>query len=842
MHFEQSLKKTIYPPWQNEYIDYSKLKALLHDTGSDAGSGTGKDEEEDTWTEQDESAFVEELVNVQLEKVHAFQSSTIQKLRDQTSACEAKLDSFVDSQKEPGEDGGPQEQSSIAEMRGDEDRRKKLQEVLRELDQITKEMNELEKFSRINYTGFLKATKKHDRKRGLSYRVGPLMQVRLAALPFNKEEYSPLLFRLSTMYSFARQNLEQTGKKLSFTESSNGNEAFTAYKFWVHPDNLLELKTLILRRLPVLVYNPQNSRVAEGDQRDPTITSIYFDNPSFSLYNAKVDHERNASSFRLRWYDDLQGNQEIYCEEKTVQRDDISSETRFTTKPKHIQKFLNEDYHMDRDVQKLRSRYGADSTEVADLQHRVSEIKSFIKDKDLQPVLRANYTRSAFQIPGDNRVRITLDTNLALIREDSLDSESPIRDPEEWHRKDIDDLQMEYPFEKIRKGEINRFPYALLEIRIRGDKNYEWVTELMNSHLVKQAPRFSKFVHGVAQLFDDYVNAFPFWLSEVDADIRKDPHQAFEEEQERKAKAAEDEFAVGSLLKQGGAGPLSSSPFKKHSLGSEHSPRAVPAKLHRQDTQKSYASTSPRATAQMTKIDTRSREGRSIPTISDPAKPVAKLRGSDDEEDESSGGSAGEDARQSRRRGIRSLFPGAARISRYRAAKLPPGVEQPTFWIKNEGPLKIEAKVWLANQRTYTKWQHVSILLASLSLGLFYAAGEAGENNVARWLGVLYTVVAVFTSCWGLGVYLWRDKMIRARSGRDLNSAWGPVVYQTLREARGHHPQTEQPLLSSAHHTVAPPGSNKSILSGLSHSSSQSPLIVDQTDPGRIGAQNLRRT
>ena len=36
--------------------------------------------------------------------------------------------------------------------------------------------------------GFLKAAKKHDRKRGHAYRVRPLMQVRLAELPFNKED------------------------------------------------------------------------------------------------------------------------------------------------------------------------------------------------------------------------------------------------------------------------------------------------------------------------------------------------------------------------------------------------------------------------------------------------------------------------------------------------------------------------------------------------------------------------------------------------------------------------------------------------------------------------------
>ncbi|KAK5055897.1 Phosphate metabolism transcription protein, partial [Cryomyces antarcticus] len=185
----------------------------------------------------------------------------------------------------------------------------------------------------------------------------------------------------------------------------------------------------------------------------------------------------------------------------------------------------------------------------------VNDIQAFISQKDLQPVLRANYARTAFQIPGDDRVRISLDTDLALIREDAIDTERPCRDPDNWHRTDIDSAEMEYPFTSIRRGEISRFPFALLEIKTKGRKKYEWVADLMNSHLVKEAPRFSKFVHGVAQLFEDNVNTFPFWLSEVETDIRRDPHQAFEEEQVKKQKEKEDESAVGSLLNKASSPP-----------------------------------------------------------------------------------------------------------------------------------------------------------------------------------------------------------------------------------------------------------------------------------------------
>src|SRR5437762_6927538 len=164
-------------------------------------------------------------------------------------------------------------------------------------------------------------------------------------------------------------------------------------------------------------------------------------------------------------------------------------------------------------------------------------------------VLRVTYTRSAFQIPGDDSVRINLDSDIALIREDALDEDRPCRDPTDWHRRDIDDPGEEYPFPHVRKGEISRFPYAVLEIKTSQREHVssngnnttsrpgpQWVSDLMKSHLVKEAPRFSKYAHGVSVLFEAYVNLLPFWLSEMDEDIRRDPQKVYEEQEEIRKK------------------------------------------------------------------------------------------------------------------------------------------------------------------------------------------------------------------------------------------------------------------------------------------------------------------
>ncbi|KAF2711130.1 SPX-domain-containing protein [Pleomassaria siparia CBS 279.74] len=741
MRFGSTLRKNIYPPWKASYIDYNKLKKLLKENESN-------DDDDYTWTSEDESAFVDELVNVQLEKVHAFQTEMSQKLRDRTTTCEKKLEPLAVGLK--AEQDKDNEDNDAQKSEKPEEKKKLLEEVLWELDNITKETNELEKYSRINYTAFFKATKKHDRIRGNLYKLRPFLESRLTTLPLNKEDYSPLLYRLSAMYSFVRQSLEgKTQEALSFGEELNGGESFTSHKFWVHLDNLLEVKTVILRRLPVLVYNPQSSKVAEGSQRDPALTSIYFDNPKFSLYTDKVNHMPEAASLRLRWYGQLTDKPDITFEKKVIKDGDASEEQRFVIKEKYIQPFIEGTYKMEKSIEKLENRVGGDAEEVDSLMKAVDGIRSFIKDKNLQPVLRANYTRTAFQIPGDDRVRISVDTNLALIREDALDSDRPCREPDDWHRRDIDGGQMEYPFKGIRKGEINKFPFALLEIKTKGMKKYEWIQDLMDSHLVRPAPRFSKFVHGVAMLFEDNVNTFPFWMNEVDTDIRREPQKAFEEEQERKMKAAEDDFAVGSLF-----GARASPSYRQSYISPSGSPAGGVAAA-------SYSARKASMPKQSNLIEVAGDENTNGHGNEEPD--------SDEEgwEEQAPGG-------------LGSLFPSFSSSkyaqSRQKARKitLPPGIRDPGVWIKDQGPVRVEAKVWLANQRTFIKWQHVSVLLASLSLGLYNAAGE--NNNIARGLAVVYTLVAAFTLAWGWGIYMYRMKLIRERSGKDFDNIWGPLI------------------------------------------------------------------
>ncbi len=736
MRFGKTLRQSVYPPWKDKYIDYAKLKGILRE---------GKlDDEDEPWTEESENLFCDEIFNVQLEKVAQFQAEKIEELR-------RRVDDAFETLKElpPAEEGKPKDEAEI----------QRLKDLEAELDTVTNEVKELQKYSNLNYTGFLKIVKKHDRKRGNRYRVRPIMMVSLNKRPFNSEQaYSPLLNKLSLMYFAIRQHLEEPGAGSeafpldpdSTPETHNG-ETYTAHKFWVHPDNLLEIKTFILRRLPALVYSERSAKEADG-QQDPTITSLYFDNTKFDLYSKKVDREGEASSLRLRWYGQLSTRPEILLEQKLVHEDGTSEEHKFVIKEKYIKPFLDGEYKMEKSVQKME-RQGQKAEEVEEFQSTADALQEFIRENNLEPMIRANYRRSAFQKPGDDRVRISIDTDIAFIREDTLDRDRPCRDPKEWHRVDIDNSNMTYPFNNINQSEVSRFPYAVLEIKLNEDssrgKRPAWIQDLMASHLVHPCPRFSKFVHGTASLLEDYANHLPFWLSDLDTDIRKDPQVAFEEEESRRAQRAETEEVVSSFLgaKLGGSyKPSRSSPVAKSYLADRLAAET--------------AANTPNIASVLTGHTPGDEPGEPSNTQPEPAPTRSALNYGT----------------------LSSVFPGfslskysRAQEARRSAAALPPGVVEPTEWIKNAGPLQIEPKVWLANERTFLKWQHICVLLGGLAVSLYSAGGGKG-NGLAQAMGCVYVLVAVFAGGWSYWTAVKRREMIMQRSGRDFDFLLGPLV------------------------------------------------------------------
>lgn len=509
MKFGEQLRSSIIREYQWYYIDYDGLKAELKrpsGTPSATSNGSGK-KSRGEWTEEDESRFVGKLES-ELDKVHTKQQVKAMEISRRIAVSEREVRDVVTRLNERGlGDDGPTEEEFML-----------LEE---DLSDIIADVHDLAKFVQVNYTGFYKIIKKHDKMTG--WRLKPVFDTRLKAKPFYKENYDASVVKLSKLYDLVRTR----GNPVKGDSSAGGSQgSFIRHttKYWVHPDNVTELKLIILKHLPVLVFNPSK----EFEEADTAITSIYYDNPeTWELYEGRLKKTEGAEAIRLRWYGGMQ-NETIFVERKTHREDwtgEKSVKARFALKEKNVNAYLRGELLPAAIFEKARKEGKKSEKAIAEDERLASEIQYTVLKKGYKPVCRSFYHRTAFQLPADARVRISLDTELTMIREDNLDGVQ--RSGDNWRRMDIG---IDYPFSQLPPGDIVRFPYAVLEVKLQtqlGQEPPEWVRQLISSHLVEAVPKFSKFIHGTATLFPDRIHLLPFWMPQMDVDIRKPPTHNF---------------------------------------------------------------------------------------------------------------------------------------------------------------------------------------------------------------------------------------------------------------------------------------------------------------------------
>lgn len=293
-------------------------------------------------------------------------------------------------------------------------------------------------------------------------------------------------------------------------------------KYWVHPDNITELKLIILKHLPVLVFNPNK----EFETEDSAISSIYFDDKELDLYYGRLLKTEGAEAIRIRWYGGM-STDTCFIERKTHREDwtgEKSVKARFPVKESKVNDFLSGNFTAKQLFEKARKEGKKSTQEIDSLERLAQEVQYRVLKDKMRPVMRTFYNRTAFQLPGDARVRISLDTELTMVREDNFDGID--RTKGNWRRMDIG---VDFPFSQLPESDVERFPYAVLEVKLQtqmGQEPPQWVREMVSSHLVEAVPKFSKFIHGTASLLPDMVTLVPFWMPQMDVDIRKPKQDA----------------------------------------------------------------------------------------------------------------------------------------------------------------------------------------------------------------------------------------------------------------------------------------------------------------------------
>ncbi|ORX38460.1 putative vacuole fusion, non-autophagic-related protein [Kockovaella imperatae] len=87
-------------------------------------------------------------------------------------------------------------------------------------------------------------------------------------------------------------------------------------------------------------------------------------------------------------------------------------------------------------------------------------------------------------------------------------------------------------------------------------------------------------------------------------------------------------------------------------------------------------------------------------------------------------------------------------------------------------PVKVEAKVWFANERTFISYVSTGLLLSSIASGLLLGA----KDSMARWFALAYAIISAGILIYGWIIFQRRLTMISARDAGSFDIVWGPLA------------------------------------------------------------------
>lgn len=201
-------------------------------------------------------------------------------------------------------------------------------------------------------------------------------------------------------------------------------------KFWVHPASALRLKLLIMRHLPIHVFDDRprlafGRQTAQAAARDicgsSLVSSVYFDDSAMSVYHQRLSRPDGATVVRARWYGVRAAGdpeQPVFVECK-VHRESWTGEASIKQRAPMTQGALERflaagelpaSASAPESAVLLRKMYDF-------LQARSPPPPASSHQQAQLPLLRTQYRRTAFQARGCSDVRVSLDVELCMFRE-----------------------------------------------------------------------------------------------------------------------------------------------------------------------------------------------------------------------------------------------------------------------------------------------------------------------------------------------------------------------------------------------------------------------------------------
>mmetsp|Transcript_15229 Transcript_15229/g.33224 ORF Transcript_15229/g.33224 Transcript_15229/m.33224 type:complete len:743 (+) Transcript_15229:514-2742(+) len=691
------------------YMDYDGLKEIIKELAGQKLARVDSTTREVSMTAppptnaagrqltKDDSPVTEEdfysTIDAQLAKVESFTLRKVTELRESISSIEGEVNVLG------GENVGGRE-NEVEKIRG-------------KADDAAKDFLILEKYVNINFMGFHKILKKHD-KNSPSHACKQFYINRMHNQGWVRGDYSDVVVRLSAVYSALRNDQ-------SAEENKDASQSFlrSTTKYWVRTEDVSKVKYAILKHLPVFLQ-----KTSTGESDSQLTNSVYFDNDQLELYHGRLDKSPGAIAYRLRWYGT--GDPKVVFFERKTHRDtwtgEASVKERFIVDESEVQSVLNDRYPIAQKRSEMSNKKRATSDEVDDWETLVREMIQVVQSKQLVPTMRTQYMRTAFQIPFDATVRISLDTNLCLISERGYDTQGGAK----WFRD---------PDKPLADNEITRFPHAVLEVKLElGGANSEppqWVTDLQNSGMLYEVHKFSKFIHGCATLLPEYVRSVPYWVD--DASIRD------------------------SILRSGGGRIL-----VKGDSETGVGPGA----------NEIYDHLLPFGNVKEPRLDAKGRTANTLALVQEVNNPAKKK--SDHLVATADQYYADADATDEEilfNRTVQGccedacagwLFPFCSSYNNEEVLA-PTSVQ------------KIEPKIFFANERTFLHWLHSGVTLYTIAAGILAFASDSGSVS-AHWYAMALLPISLGFCLYALHLFLWRAEKIKTRIPGRWDDSRGPLV------------------------------------------------------------------
>ncbi|EIE75792.1 hypothetical protein RO3G_00496 [Rhizopus delemar RA 99-880] len=443
--------------------------------------------------------------------------------------------------------------------------------------------------------------------------------------------------------------------------------------YWIHPDNLKELESILLFHLP--------------KEEVQNVQSVYFDSLNdFQLYSDVLKKKKGAELIRMTtWHKAENPLSIVLFEQKEFEEFETISATNksFYLKPHLADKYLRGEWTPNDILDDLQLYLDQNS-----LKTTVSVASTISKSiQQTQPILRCHY-QSTLYSANPNHI-LTLKTNLSFSKEINRHPTS--------------------------QGDQHLFPYAILKLKsAKNEQIPDWLSHLTDhSRLIYKVPYFEEYLHGMSCFFQDRLPLLPWWLNELNKDIRKGSLASLYLDEKEQQDYLDDDIKENLL--------------SSSLTVTDQEPRRI--------SKQGYLFTS--------NIVTRIKNMKSFGEDAPPP-----VYGPDD-----------------------------MNIFKWLYAKFTNDKEFLSPVLPNQDPrimskktARLEPKLFMANERIFMSWLQFCALLLTLSLGLI----NFGDQT-SRISGALFIMISITVSAYSLLRYQYRAWQIRFRSNIRFDDIYGPA-------------------------------------------------------------------